>query len=74
MLLRRYIYYTIIYMMTVGLGDTAVMLSWRNWFRQEKELVKGVGLFAQLGVTLQSVMKMMLLACRLAVMVRLDYI
>lgn len=38
--------------MTVGLGDTAVMLSWRNWFRQEKELVKGVELFAQLGVTL----------------------
>ncbi|MBM3886351.1 hypothetical protein FJ364_00320 [Candidatus Dependentiae bacterium] len=35
-----------------GLGDTAIMGSWRNWFRQDKELVKGVELFAQLGVTL----------------------
>ena len=26
---------------TTGVGDAAVMLSWRNWFAQDKELIRG---------------------------------
>lgn len=37
---------------TSGLGDTAIMLSWRNNFKQDKELIKAVELFAQVGVML----------------------
>lgn len=37
---------------TSGLGDAAIMLSWRNWFRQDKELIRGVELFAQVGISL----------------------
>jgi hypothetical protein len=37
---------------STGLGDTTIMLSWRNWFKQDKELVRGVELFAQIGVSL----------------------
>lgn len=37
---------------TTGLGDTAIMLSWRNWFAQDKELIRGVELFAQVGLSL----------------------
>jgi len=37
---------------TTGMGDTVIMGSWRNWFRQEKDLIKGVELFAQIGISL----------------------
>lgn len=37
---------------TTGLGDTVIMGVWRNWFRQDKELIRGVELFAQLGISL----------------------
>ncbi len=37
---------------TTGLGDAAVMLSWRNYFVQDKELIKGVELFAQVGLSM----------------------
>lgn len=37
-----------------GLGDASLLLTWRNWFKQEKELVRGVGLFAHVGVSLPS--------------------
>lgn len=37
---------------TTGVGDTAIMLSWRNWFAQDKELIRGVELFAQVGISL----------------------
>lgn len=37
---------------TSGLGDAAVMLSWRNYYAQDKELIKGVELYAQLGLSM----------------------
>lgn len=37
---------------TTGLGDSAIMLSWRNYFVQDKELIKGVELFAQVGLSM----------------------
>lgn len=35
-----------------GLGDMAVILAWRNYFKQDKELIRGVELFAQTGINL----------------------
>ncbi len=35
-----------------GIGDTACTLSWRNWYRQEKEFLQGVELYAHVGVLL----------------------
>lgn len=37
---------------TTGVGDVAIMGSWRHWFRQDKELIRGVELFAQFGISL----------------------